>query len=528
MLPKTVFTDHGVPFFPLGAQSHNSSGYSEAELRPFWDVCEKLPLNSVAIPIAWERIEPVEGQFDLEIVKSIISACRERNLKLILPWFGTWKNGHMKYVPQWVKCDRERFPRVVAANGAELPNLSAMSVQARDADKRAFCRMMETIRDFDREEQTVIAVQVENELGIIGQAIRDHSPAAQAAYAADVPPELLARLEKAEETEFVVRAWRDAGAKTGGSWESLLGNYAPEAFTAYHMAKYIEDIARAGKQIYDVPMYTNAWLDGQGFDTPGVSYPSGGVVMKNIAIWKWFAPSLDMLCPDIYAASGASYREIATAYSRDDNPLFVPETGFTLPSCLWVFRAIEENALTGIHFFGAESIADGKGGVRSEALPIVDNYQALSAVLPLLTRLRGTGKIHAVVQEEFMHVQRLRLDGYQAIAQFGEFERGGDFRHMVANEPIRRGRGLVIQTGPKELVVCGMGFTLKVRPLPQLGQVLPEQVDAQPEHHMEYPLVEEGRFDSGGTFCVERVRNGDQTDFGIYVYPDCAVRVVLP
>ena len=88
-----------------------------------------------------ERIEPVEGQFDLDIVRQIVRAARERDLKLVILWFGTWKNGHMKYVPRWVKEDHERFPRVRTHDGYEIANLSTFEGETLEADKRAFCAM---------------------------------------------------------------------------------------------------------------------------------------------------------------------------------------------------------------------------------------------------------------------------------------------------------------------------------------------------------------------------------------------------
>ena len=42
---------------------------------------------------------------------------RENNLKLVLLWFGSWKNSMSCYAPGWVKKDFRRFPRTRDRNG---------------------------------------------------------------------------------------------------------------------------------------------------------------------------------------------------------------------------------------------------------------------------------------------------------------------------------------------------------------------------------------------------------------------------
>ena len=98
-MKDTVFYANGKPFFTIGAQAHNSSGYSMEELEKVWNACRLMEVNTAAIAVAWERFETVEGEYDTELVKNIIRKAREEGLKLIFLWFGTWKNGHMKYVP---------------------------------------------------------------------------------------------------------------------------------------------------------------------------------------------------------------------------------------------------------------------------------------------------------------------------------------------------------------------------------------------------------------------------------------------
>lgn len=528
-MKETVFYQDGKPFFTIGAQAHNSSGYSLKELEPVWRACELMEVNTCAIAVSWERFEPQEGGFDDVLVRDIIRTCRARNLKLILLWFGTWKNGHMKYVPSWVKTDHSRFWRVRTYDGYEIANLSSFCEETQRADQRAFCRLMEIIREEDEQEKTVLAVQIANELGIVGRSVRDYGDTAQAAYEADVPQEVVDRLESGAETEQAVRDWKACGARKAGNWRELFGRRGDELLQAYSMARYVDRIAAAGKAVYAIPMYTNVWLDIQGgFETPGTDYPSGEAVIKNLAFWRWFAPHLDMICPDIYVQEEQRYMAAARAYNRPDNPLYIPETGTSVASAIGVFRAIAECGLTGVHFFGAESVLSKDGELLESAKPMHEDFQCLNAVLPLLTEYRGSGKIHAVVQEEFASEQTLRLDGWTAIARFGAFARVGDYRHRIAEPTTGRGRGLVIQTAKNEFYICGVAFSLAFRSNPPLSEWKAPQQDYQLEHFLDYLHVEEGRFDARGSWICERIRNGDETDFGVYVFPDNgAVRVVL-
>ena len=104
----------------------------------------------------------------------------------------------------------------------------------------------------------VVAVQVENEPGIHA-APRDYSEAAEKLFQAELP---------AEVSEFVLEGrdavattvWQEAGAVRNGNWRAFFGNQAEEFFSAYYFAKYVEQVAAAGKQCFDIPLYVNVWV----------------------------------------------------------------------------------------------------------------------------------------------------------------------------------------------------------------------------------------------------------------------------
>ena len=85
------------------------------------------------------------------------------------------------YVPGWVKRGTARFERVRQSSGETMEIISPESAAANEADARAFASLMRWTKDHDAKEQTVIMVQVENEIGMIPEP-RDHSEKSESAY----------------------------------------------------------------------------------------------------------------------------------------------------------------------------------------------------------------------------------------------------------------------------------------------------------------------------------------------------------
>src|SRR5450759_184052 len=298
----------GKPFLLISGELHNSTCGGFEFMRPVWKQMARKNLNSVIATVSWELVEPEPGKFDFALVDSIIAGARKEDLKLVLIWFASWKNGGSIYMPSWVKKDYEKYPRAKDENRKPLEILSTFGDASCNADAEAFAALMRHIKEIDSVKQTVVLIQVENEVGLLdnmgktpGNARRDFCDPANAAYNSQVPMELIDYLVKHKENLFpeLYKVWSTNGFKTAGTWEEVFGKseiktdrkdwqfysyYTEELFMAWNYARYVGKVAAKGKNEYPLPMYVNAWLKQPFSYWPG-RYPSGGPLPQVMDIW---------------------------------------------------------------------------------------------------------------------------------------------------------------------------------------------------------------------------------------------------
>ena len=121
---NSLFRVNGKPFFSIGGQTNNSTSYSRDKVRHAMATANRVGLNTIAAPVYWELLEPREGEFDFSQLEMLLEEARNHGLKLVVLWFGTWKNGNSHYVPQWLKEDTRRFLWARAADGVPVCSLS--------------------------------------------------------------------------------------------------------------------------------------------------------------------------------------------------------------------------------------------------------------------------------------------------------------------------------------------------------------------------------------------------------------------
>jgi hypothetical protein len=486
---RHAFIVDGAPFLMLAGQCNNSSAWPDT-LPGVWDAIERLHANTLEAPVYWEQFEPEKGSYDPSIVDTMIRQAREHHVRLVLLWFGTWKNGSSHYMPLWMKAQPSLFPRIIGKTGLSVDSPSPHAPATLEADIRAFTALMHHLKVTDSL-HTVVMVQVENESGA-WNSIRDYSPAAQAIFGQPVPHELLDALGMA------------GGA--GATWTAAFGVDADEFFHAWSVARFVGQVAAAGKAEYALPMYANAALRDPISPGPAGTYESGGPTDNVLSIWKAAAPALDVLAPDIYVKDSGRYRRVLELYSRPDNPLFVPESGGAPWTARMFFAALGKGAV-GWAPFGIDRGRDGYVPIPGlnpgddPLTPFAMNYRIVEPIMREVARLNFEGKLQAVAEEKDEHVQTMDFAGWKAVVSYGvrPFGPGSD----PQGNPEAAGRALVAQVGADDFLVAGYSCRVDFHPS-----------DPSSKAQREFIRVEEGTYD-GGVFRPARIWNGDQTDWGL-------------
>lgn len=493
----------GQPYLMLSGQAHNSSASNPADLKPVWDSMTAMHANTVEIPIYWELIEPQQGQFDFHTIDDIIQGARAHNLRVVLLWFGTWKNGNMSYTPAWIKQDTTKYFRVRNEVGQPIGVLSPFCAAAREADATAFAAVMQHIKSIDSAQHTVIMMQVENETGLYGTD-RDYSAPATRAYESNVPAKLMTYLEahRGHLMPALESARAENGNRQSGTWHEVFGDLAPEAFSAWYVASYVDAVAAAGKQVYPLPFYCNNWLAGPGAARAG-DWPSGGPTIHVLDIWKAAAPHIDILSPDIYVPE---WLETATAFHRPDNPLFVPETAFVPSYAAYAYADFAEFNGIGFSPFGIDGGFE-NGKLSPSGAALAEVYQVLEPLLPLIEKYQYTGKMFPVVQG-VDNADTVYL-GHElaAVVTFTP-----EYRYFAPPAPRATGMmaprsgGIIIELAPDDYIVAGSGFWVDFRNL------------TGPARSPEFLSIDRGTFQNGQW--VERQRlNGDEQHVSLFRFP---------
>ena len=499
---------NGKPYLALAGELLNNAASTAENARPVWARLSKANVNTVLVGVGWGWTEPEQGKFDFTALDGALQDARANNLHIVLLWFGSWKNGTSSYPPAWVKRNPDKYPVARDKDGRGREILSTLSVTNRDADAAAYAALMRHVREVDSATGTVIMIQMENEVGVLGDS-RDRSKEADEAFAAPVPQELMDNLRKNKDALLpeTRKLWDSAGGKMSGSWEEVFGKGtgADEAFMAWHYATYMNHIAEVGKKEYPLPVYVNAWLVQPQDKKPG-DYPSGGPQAHNHDFWRAGAPQIDFLSPDIYLADFAG---IAATYSRNGNPLFIPETRPDPANAFYAFGQL--NAQMYSPFAIERRVSDDD--------PLSKAYGVLQQLAPLILQHQEDGTVKAVVVDPGSTPQKVQLGNYIFDAAVGRGWRaaqpppaapaaapaksvaGVPQTPSPLGPPPARGYAILIQIGPDDFWVAGANLNIK------LASTLASTPMAS------LAAVEEGEFENG-KWIVGRHLAGDDTGMG--------------
>ena len=475
----------------FSGEIHNSSASSAEYMEEcVWPYLRPLNMNAVIAPVYWQLIEPREGEFDFELLDALIDQARRESMRLALLWFGLWKNGESTYVPDWVKRDQRRFFWARDSYGRPIYTISPFCEAAIEADARAFARLMRHIREKDQDAQTVIMIQLENEIGTLGIE-RDFSDAAQRVFEGAVPAVM-------------------PGAH--GTWAESYGEEAPTYLMEYAYAAAVERIARAGQAEYALPMYVNAWLE-QFPWRPG-AWPCGCPVARFIPVWQACAPSVAFSAPDIYVTDFAGVCEDYTAH---DNPLFIPEHRQDLRHMSDVLYAYGKGALCfapfGLEDFftplsenapldnRAQILANRKTACPESGAYLAGAYKLMAGIEPLLHRALREGRVYPFIRRT-EHEPGCEL-------KMGEYRLRLNFKD--AEGP--RSAGFVIDNGGGDFFIVGSNVN---------GAFFGLYDDPRPVRAL---AIEEGTFENG-VWKRGRLLNGDEAGLYLSAMPE-AIHVRL-
>lgn len=438
---------HGKPFLMLGGELGNSSASNLAYMKPIWPKLALMHVNTALVPVYWELLEPTEGKFDFALVDSAIISARQHDMKLVLLWFGSWKNSMSCYAPLWVKTDQRRFPRARTQDGKAHEILTPFNEENLHADIRAFTALMQHVRAIDGKEHTVVMIQVENEIGMIPEA-RDYSEGANRAFVEKVPAELLGYLQhhKAALIPEFSAMWSATGFKSSGRWEEVFGKglLTDEIFMAWYFAKYTNAITQAGKKEYPLPMFVNAALIRPNYK-PG-QYPSAGPLPHLMDVWRAGAPQIDFLAPDIYFKS---FAEWCAKYDRSGNPLFIPEVAND-QSVANAFYAMAKHNAMGYSPFSIESIE------KPETNQITRGYEILRQLTPLILANQGKGTMAGALLDSAHHKTQLALGDFVFNVRH---EYSWSYSRRTEEVAPRVG-GMIIMLAPDEFLIAGSGIII--------------------------------------------------------------------
>lgn len=505
----------GKPFLMLGAQCNNSSAWPDT-LPEVLSAMEQLKVNTLEIPIYWEQFEPQKGQFDYSIIDTIITQAREHNVRVVLLWFATWKNGSNHYMPGWMKQQPEKYPNMINKEGQEIDSPSAHAEATLNEDVMAFSAFMKHLKEFDKQ-HTVIMVQVQNEPGAWG-SVRDYSKDAQKIFDKPVPKEVLKAIGK--------------NPNSNKNWKDVFGNDADEFFQVWHVAQYIGKIAQAGKDVYPLPLYVNAAIRNP--INPGPPYYQVGGPNDNVfELWKAAAPAVDVLAPDIYFSDTETYLKAMELYARGDNPLFVPETFWHDDFPKFFYSALGYGAI-GYAPFGLDDTRiriNKKGEVMTAKEmyePTAINFELFAPMASEIARLNFDGKIQTAVQlvpvdptadrgnavdrVNYITDKTLLLKSWDADVAFGTFSRLSRSEFQPQHPD---GRFFIAELSENQYLVCGYHCRVMFKPSGK-----------NKNSNWQYLKVEEGHYENG-VFKVERILNGDQTDWGLNFDSPKVLRVTL-
>ncbi|GHV72168.1 beta-galactosidase [Spirochaetia bacterium] len=421
---KALYVD-GKPFIILGLQWDCDGCYTPEDMDPFFEHGQKMGLNTASLLLYWREVEPVEGEYHFEMLDHRIEMARKHNMKIVLVWFASFKNGNLTYAPDYIRGDHKRFAKVKNKDGELMTNHCCPTAEeTHRRDELALIQVFKHIKEVDSKDHTVIVFQIENETGVFGTD-RCYCEKCNAEYA-----------------KF--------------DYEKKYGPRAGESFSAKCIAEYCDSLTKTIKDIYPIPVYMNAWLNKiYKNERAGFDYPSGGPIPPVLDVYFETIKHIDFISPDIYQYSYKDFNYFCKAYTRKNNPLYVAEcaTGKGARAEKSIFYALGEYAAIGYDPWAINRCCPGfmtqplvntvDGQWSDDALELHKSYKMIGDAMEPIVMAQNTENLKYFVQEE---------GDNGALLHFGDID-----VEVFYDHPKNAARGMVIRQGAAEFVLIGAG-----------------------------------------------------------------------
>jgi hypothetical protein len=350
---------------------------------------------------------------------------------------------------------------------------------------------MERIAQVDKH-GTVLMMQIENEVGLLG-GTRDFSPEATKLFEQQVPGELIKYMNNnlTKLKPNIRESYLANGAKAQGIWEEVFGKSTTtdEIFMAWKYSNYVNELAKAGKAIYNLPTFVNAWDASGGNLIPGV-WPSGGPNYLMIDIWQAGAPDIDILANDNYSPT---FGMSAANFVHNKNPLLLPEA-----CAIWMNDTISAAPKAFFCFGHFKAMGFSPFGIDHHTYhsnhPIKKAYEVLGMLKPLIIKAQVEDKINGFMEGDSVSPASFQLGDYN-------FKPG----YNLQKKSLIKGYGLIIQIAEDEFIVAGNACNIRY-----------QSADSG-KPNAQLLSVEEGKF-VDGKWEKKRTINGDE--FGIKLPPN--------
>ena len=433
---KVLYVD-GNPFIILSFQLNCDSCYDAGVIDRLLKNVARIGANSVALLLYWRLIEPNEGEYDFSILEAMIDSADRYGLKIVLVWFGTYKNSTIHYAPDWVVEDETRFTRVMRKDRSMIRYVACQNCKTTlDKDAQAVEHVFSYLREYDKN-HTVILFQVNNETGILGGTVRCHCDTCNQLF-------------------------------YDGEYIEKYSERAEEVFSAESNLRFQETIAARARAIYDIPCYMNAWLHKNiPNDLAGVGYPSGGPVRCTMDIFLKNKKAIDFIAPDIYMTGYRDFMRICSEYKSDNNPLYIAEHGLGKNSRAYknVYYGIGEFSILGFDPWAIDcsfpNVTESPlvdmvtERWNDEAYDMSDSYIPINQARVLVAENMGTSMLKYWVQEEGESNISLSFDDVNVLVTY---QGAGSCDGVSSNNPkehVSDSRGIVIRLDNKKFLTLG-------------------------------------------------------------------------